>query len=210
MISLPPLGFVIAGASRFAGSSTDAPDRFPSVSLRGCTTWLPIATLVGLVAAAPLMFVDPEELTLLLGNNEILSWALQAAGLSLVLAWMVGLVLWTLRNRINGPLRLILSVSMLIVTWLGGLLIYFFVGQPGFYGEQLFVILRDQADLSQAPSIADRGERLRYVYTTLTRHADETQADLRATLNLAHAQYRPYYLVNAIEVNGAGGGSPPG
>ena len=135
-------------------------------------TWLPIAALVGLVAAAPLMFVDPEELTLLLGENEILSWALQAAGLSLVLAWMVGLVLWALRTRINGPLRLILSLSMLIVTWLGGLLIYFFVGQPGFYGEQLFVILRDQADLSQAPSIADRDERLRYVYTMLTRHAE--------------------------------------
>ena len=202
MISLPPLGFVVAGASRFAGSSADAPDRFPSASLGGCTTWLPIAALVGLVAAAPLMFVDPEELTLLLGENEILSWALKAAGLSLVLAWMVGLVLWALRTRINGPLRLILSLSMLIVTWLGGLLIYFFVGQPGFYGEQLFVILRDQADLSQAPSIADRDERLRYVYTMLTRHADGTRADLRATLDLAHAQYRPYYLVNAIEVNG--------
>jgi subtilisin family serine protease len=82
------------------------------------------------------------------------------------------------------------------------LLLYFFVGQPGFYGDQWFVILRDQADLSQAPSITDRNERLRYVYTTLTQHADATQANLRATLDSIHVGYQPYYLVNAIEVNG--------
>ncbi len=202
MISLPPLGLVAAGASRLAGPGASATHRFPSASLRASATWLPVTALVGLVAAAPLLFVDPEELTLLLGDNEILSWALRAAGLSFLLASMVGLLLWALRNRLNGPPRLGLSLGALVVTWLGGLLLYFFVGQPGFYGEQLFVILRDQADLSQARSIADRNERSRYVYTTLTRHADATQANLRATFDSMHIGYQPYYLVNAIEVNG--------
>jgi subtilisin family serine protease len=189
MLSLPLLGIAVAAITRFAGPAADA-------------RWLPVAALVGLAAAAPLMFIDPEELSLILGDNDILTWALRAAALSLLLAGVVGLVLWALRGRINGPPRTGLALGALAVTWLGGLLLYLFVGQPGFYGEQLFVILRSQADLGPARSIADRGERLRYVYTTLTRHADTTQAGLRTTLDLVHAEYQPYYLVNAIEVNG--------
>src|SRR6185503_17744477 len=72
----------------------------------------------------------------------------------------------------------------------------------GFYGDQIFVILRDQADVSAAAAIPDREERLRTVYTTLTQHADTTQAGLRATLDRLGVAYQPYYLVNAIEVNG--------
>ena len=64
------------------------------------------------------------------------------------------------------------------------------------------MILRDQADLRPAYNIPDRNERLRFVYTTLTQHSVKTQAGLRATLDRLHVQYRPYYLVNAMEVNG--------
>lgn len=189
MISLPLLGLAVAAVNRL-GPAPDA------------ANWLPVAALVGLAAAAPLMLVDPEELSLILGDNEILTFALRAAALSLLLAGVVGFVLWALGRQINGPPRTGLALGMLVVTWLGGLLLYLFVGQPGFYGEQLFVILRSQADLGPARSIADREERLRYVYTTLTRHADTTQANLRTTIELVHAEYQPYYLVNAIEVNG--------
>lgn len=189
MLSLPLLGIAVAAITRFAGPAADA-------------KWLPVAALVGLAAAAPLMFVDPEEMSLILGDNDILTWAMRAAALSLLLAGVVGLVLWALRRRIVGPPRTGLALGALAATWVGGSLLYLFVGQPGFYGEQLFVILRSQADLGPARSITDRGERLRYVYTTLTRHADTTQVGLRKTLDLVHAEYQPYYLVNAIEVNG--------
>jgi subtilisin family serine protease len=64
------------------------------------------------------------------------------------------------------------------------------------------VILREQADVSQAGQIADRNERLRFVYTTLTQQADQTQANLRATLDRLGVAYQPYYLVNALEVDG--------
>jgi len=190
LISLPLLGLAVAGAVRWAG---------PAVAERA---WLPIAALVGLTAAAPLMFVDPDELTLLLEGREIMAWALQAAGVSLVLSLVVGLALWILCKWINGAPRPALSLGGVAVTWIAGALLYFFAGQPGFYGEQLFVILRDQADLRPAYTMPDRNERLRYVYTTLTRHADTTQANLRAALDRAHIAYRSYYLVNGIEVNG--------
>jgi subtilisin family serine protease len=88
------------------------------------------------------------------------------------------------------------------VTWLLGLLIYFFAGQPGFYGERLFVIWRDQADVTPAAAIADRDERLAYVYDALTAHADATQAGVRATLDRLGVEYTPFYLVNAMEVDG--------
>ena len=81
-------------------------------------------------------------------------------------------------------------------------LIYGLAGHPGFYGERLFVILRDQADVRRASSIPNRAERLRFVYQTLTDHANTTQAGLRATFDRFGIAYTPYYLVNAIEVDG--------
>jgi hypothetical protein len=190
LICLPFLGLAVAGAARWSGAA---------VAERA---WLPIAALVGLTAAAPLMFVDPDELTLLLEGREIMAWALQAAGVSLVLALLVGLALWIFSKRISGAPRPALSLGGVAVTWIAGALLYFFAGQPGFYGEQLFVILRDQADVRSAYTIPDRNERLRYVYTTLTQHANATQSNLRAALDRGRIGYRSYYLVNGMEVNG--------
>jgi len=188
LICLPPLGFAALALARRAGA--------------GAAT--PIAALVGVAAAAPLVFVDPDEFTLLLGPNldEALGQALKAAGLALLLAWLVGIALWALSGRSAGPPRRGLALGAVAAAAALALLVYFAAGQPGFYGERLFVILRDQADVSQATTIADRAERVRFVYTTLTQHADRTQANLRATLGSLGVRYRPYYLVNAIEVDG--------
>jgi len=131
LISLPPLGWAVAGLSRLAGSNAD------DASLGA---WLPVAGLIGLAAAAPLMFVDPDELTLLLGGNEIMDWALRAAGLEFALACVAGVLLWALRNKINRAPRPVLSLGGLAVTWLAAALLHVFAGQPGFYGEQLFVV----------------------------------------------------------------------
>jgi subtilisin family serine protease len=81
------------------------------------------------------------------------------------------------------------------------LLLYFFVGQPGWHGERLYVILADQANVSAATAIADPVERRAFVYQTLTHHADATQAELRRSLDSAGIDYKPYYLVNALEVD---------
>ncbi|MDE3088333.1 MAG: S8 family serine peptidase [Chloroflexota bacterium] len=185
---LPPLGFLIAAIARVAGAARAA---------------LPIAALVGLVAAAPLMFFDPVELALVLGlgsSGEALAWAMRAAGLSLLIGLLIGLAAMLVFRRPRALPRAF-AIGGVAAAWLAAIVIYIFAGRPGFFGEQLFVILKDQADVSAAKSIANRDERLRYVYSTLTKHADATQANLRATLDRIGVKYQPYYLVNAMEVN---------
>jgi subtilase family protein len=189
LVTLPPLGFALAAISRLTRSDRNA-----------YSGWLAVGTLVGLSASAPMLFVDPGELSILLGDNDILSWATKAAFISCLLAWLVGMVLLMFRSRLSVPPRAGLVAAFAVVTWMGGVLL-FASGRPGFYGEQLFVILKEEADLRPAAAIADRSERTRFVYNTLTAHANRTQANLRATLDAAHIAYHSYYLVNGVEVN---------
>ncbi|HEU4421905.1 MAG TPA: S8 family serine peptidase, partial [Pilimelia sp.] len=49
---------------------------------------------------------------------------------------------------------------------------------------------------------AGRDARVRAVYQRLVEHAQRTQAELRRELDRLRLDYRPYYLVNAVEVDG--------
>ena len=166
-------------------------------------TPLAAGLLVGLAAAGPLLFFDPSELTILLGGNEIISWAERAGLIVVAIGFAVGAGLWVAR-RVQGRTALPRAVPLgaAIAAWIGAVALFFTMGRPGFYGEKLFVILKDQADVSAAAKIADRTDRLTAVYTTLTDHANITQAGLRHTLDTLHIHYTPYYLVNALEVDG--------
>ena len=55
----------------------------------------------------------------------------------------------------------------------------------------------------KAAQIKDLGQRRTFVYKTLTTEANSTQAGLRQTLDRFGIHYTPYYLVNAMEVNGS-------
>ncbi|MEO7909670.1 MAG: S8 family serine peptidase [Roseiflexaceae bacterium] len=189
MICLLPLGGAAVALARFAHTPESS------------QAWLPVTGIVGVVAAGPLLLLDPDEFVLAIGGGEI-ELALRSAGWSLLIAVLLGLALWALSTRIAGPPRRLLAFGGLAAAIVAGLLVYMLGGQPGFYGEQLFVIMREQADVGAAVQIADRNERLRFVYSTLTQQADHTQANLRATLGQLGVAYRPYYLVNALEVDG--------
>jgi subtilisin family serine protease len=68
-------------------------------------------------------------------------------------------------------------------------------------GETTFwVVLRDKADLSQAPGIKDWGERGRYVYERLVHEADATQAGILNKLQKLGVDYKPFWVVNVIRV----------
>jgi hypothetical protein len=195
MLTLPALGWTLVALSRLGRERTEA-------------SWLTLALLVGLVTAAPMLLVDPDELVLVLnlGSRDVLQWSVYAALVATCSGWVLGILTFLLRNRLSGwyrspgwRSRLFLAGGV-AATWLAGVLLYFLVGQPGFYGERLFVILNDQADVSMVATITDYHQRRQYVYDTLVDHADATQADIRAILDRLGIDYTPYYLVNALEV----------
>lgn len=192
MIALPALGWLLAG---FA---------FSDESLRYDRSWWPVTLLVGVAAAAPLMFFDPDELNLLLDSfaTDSLTWALRAALATLLIALSLGLIQFWLRDRI--PWRPTRPVRVLgpVAAWLVALFIFLVAGQPGSHGDRLFVILKTRADLLEANAIADQVERREFVYHQLVTEADSSQAGIRAALDRLGIEYTPYYLVNGVAVDG--------
>jgi len=191
MLSLPSLGWLLVSLSQ----------RSQSDSLE--TNWPVLALLMGLTAAAPMMWIDPDELFLILNlsGGEVLGIALSAAIAVMLTGWILGLLLSLTHQRPMWQSRPLLLAGATGLWLLGGL-IYSLAGQPGFYGDHLFVILKDQADLSAAVTIDNIDERRQFVYQTLVSHADETQANLRQALDRRNVRYQPYYLVNALDVTG--------
>lgn len=164
MLVLMPLGGAAYALGRWAfGAAT--------------RVWLPIAALVGVAAAGPLLFFLDDSFVAL-GTTEI-GLVLRSALFAQVIGALAGLVLLGLSARLRaGPGR-IAGLGALAGSLALALALYFAGGHPGWYGEKLFVVLREQADLSQAAQIADRTERLRFVYTTLTNHAQRSQVGAR-------------------------------
>ncbi len=75
-----------------------------------------------------------------------------------------------------------------------------FAGKSPGEEASFLVVLSDQADLSPAASIPDRVSRLRFVYDALFAQAEVSQARLLARLAGRGIAFRPFFLVNMIEV----------
>ncbi len=178
MLILPAFGFAIAAL-------------MPSV---------PAVTLgVGLLTAAPLIFIDPTELSLILG--DFFPWVFLIILLVACAGPGLGLLLWALSKWQGRPQTIVIPLIIAVIVWLSGYTLFFFFGQHGFHGDRLFVILNEQADLTPAAQIADTGKRKTYVYETLTGTATRSQLALRQNFDQFRTGYTPYYLVNALEVD---------
>ncbi len=163
-----------------------------------------MALLTGLLTAAGLIFFDPTELTIMLG--DLVGVATRAVSVTVGLGLVVGFVALMIRSMRDagsgsGVGRALGAVAALGV-WIVAGILFFTTGNPGFYGDRLFVILKDQADISSVRQIADIRERRTAAYERLTQHANETQGGLRETFDQFGVKYTPYYLVNALEVRG--------
>ena len=160
--------------------------------------------LTSLLAAAGLIFFDPTELTIVLG--DIAAIALRAVSFTVGLGLAVGLVALIIRYVVEtgkgSNVTRALGLIGALAAWVAVIVLFFTTGNRGFYGDRLFVILKNQADLSDVSQIHDIDQRRTAVYQTLTEHANETQADLRNTFDSFSVDYTPYYLVNALEVRG--------
>ncbi|MGC5308526.1 S8 family serine peptidase [Micromonospora zamorensis] len=202
LLTLPPAGFALAALWAAAWRpSTDPADA--ARAGRTATGWL-----VGLATLGPLAFTDPDEITLLLiGTRDIPFWVAAAAGAGLAVAILVaiGYAVLLARPAARTPSRRSAAVAAVV------LLVAFGVvdlgpGQPGLYGERLFVVLRTQADLSGLPAgaagRAGRDARATEVYRRLVTTAEQSQADLLRALRRLRLDPVSYYLVNAVEVDG--------
>ena len=161
---------------------------------------LAVGLLIGLTTAIILAFTDSDGLNLVAFDGILMS-SMQAMGMTAVIAWGLGWLAFLLLGWWswgNGRVALTFALFAIAIAPF----IYVAVGQPGLYGDRLFVILNDQADVSQAISLTDYDQRRQFVYDTLTSHALSSQADLRQSLDSLGVTYTPYYLVNALEVRG--------
>lgn len=172
-----------------------------------------LAIVVAASAAGPLLFVDPREMALVVsfGLISTVGIAFRAAFTTLFLAWITGATLLALDRR--GSERALQETGaatprpgrwlfVALPAWLLLFLIFAFTGNRGFHGDRLFVILRDQADVSEAEKLGSVADRRQFVYQTLVDQANQSQQQIRAQLEQWGFAYTPYYLVNAIEVDG--------
>lgn len=193
LVTVPAVSFA-AAALAGAGGHTGG------VRIRNWRGPTGLGVLIALAVLGPIAFVDPEETSLVLGFDDVATWAARAAALGLVIALLLGLA-YGLGLRPGAGERRVLPVVVAVVTLIAAGAVYAGVGQPGLYGEKLFVIMAEQADLSGLSTVADRPARLTQTYTRLVQTADRTQADLRQELDRFGISYTPYYLVNAILVD---------
>lgn len=187
-----PLGFACAALSIRQDGSISLPGRAAA------------GVLITLGFAWPMIMIDPDELSFVVsgGTGELLQYASRASLLAFGLAVLVMLVFLLLRRKVFTSNRTsIVGAVLFLVTWVGILALYGFQGQPGFYGEKTFVILKSQIDLSAERAIKDPIARRIAVYQGLVKNADETQKDLRAWLDSKGVPFKPYYLVNAVELD---------
>jgi subtilisin family serine protease len=157
-----------------------------------------------LLAFAALATFDPTELTYVLSDIGLIALKTSAivigVGLVTSLAALI-LRLATASTSGEGAKRIIGWTGAGGV-WVAVVVIFFLFGNPGNYGDRLFVVMKDQLDISKVAAIKDRDERLTTAYETLTAHANVTQADLRNFFDKVGIEYTPYYLENAMEVRG--------
>ncbi|MBN2257331.1 MAG: S8 family serine peptidase, partial [Anaerolineaceae bacterium] len=121
---------------------------------------------------------------------------------SLLVVGMAFLWLWAKRKALPKWNFSNLAALSCVLLLIGISILLFQHPGPVFNGERLFVILKNQPDISQAANITDYDARRTYVYEALTSHALKTQAGLHQVLDEYHIAYQSYYLVNGLEVNG--------
>ncbi|SCL61531.1 S8 family serine peptidase [Micromonospora peucetia] len=210
LLTLPPAGFALAAlhaaARRPAALPAIPPGTSGAAGRAGASGVRPAARwLVGLGVLGPLAFTDPEEITLVLaGTRDVPFWVAAATGTGLAAATVLAVAYGALLTRGRRPSRRVAGVTAAVLLVTVGV-VAVGVGQPGLHGERLFVVLREQADLGGVPAAtgrAGRDARVGEVHRRLVATAERTQADLRRDLRRLRLEHTPYYLVNAVEVNG--------
>jgi len=161
--------------------------------------------LSGLTVALPLMFFDMDELSQIITGapGEVTQWAEQAGLYSFIFFMAITVVIVFFFRHL--PKMRLQDKSDLLLTGISIVafaVIYVLFGQPGFFGDKLFVIFSEQVKSDEYAMVEPLVERKNVLYQALTTTAKETQSSLRNQLDRWKIGYTPYYLVNGMEVDG--------
>jgi hypothetical protein len=152
--------------------------------------------------AFPPLFTDLRGELLLITQP----WHTAANLWMLTLTGLLALALWsgrTLMTYALGRLAAIAAPLALTVVCSGGWLgLWLTAGYPGFHSDGFLIMMAEQADLGRAAQIEDIIARRAFVREQLIATANDTQAPIRAALDAAGLSYRPFYIINMIQVEG--------
>jgi subtilisin family serine protease len=147
----------------------------------------------------PIAMSDADALhpLIMLGSIwEAGSWLNLAALLQIVLGLIFTPLImrrWAAAVALSGAAAMVLGA---VVIGISG-------GRLSGGGDRLFLVMRDQLDVTAVvDGIADPRERRSAAYTALTEHAERSQAGLRADLTRLGISFTPYYLTNGLEIDG--------
>ena len=158
--------------------------------------------MVWLGIFGPLAFFDPIELNLYnLLSQEAAKWASLALLWNLAWGMLLFLISLIFAKKLLRPQLTPVWSGLATFTAILAVVVYLLGGNPGMYGDDFFVVMTSQADVSPALKIRDIHERRAWVYRTLVAHADREQADLISWLDDHNIPYTRYYLTNGIEVH---------
>lgn len=171
----------------------------------GNKNWISAILLIGFSVALPLLWIDADELMLVTssGKGELLEVAFRIVLYSLCIQLLLFLCITFLKTYMRS--RVVMKNKMWVIAlvlWIVVSIIYVRFGTPGFYGEHLFVVMKTQAELTDVSKIDDVDVRRASVYQKLVKVADIEQSSIRSDLERFRIQYKPYYLVNGLEVKG--------
>jgi hypothetical protein len=166
-------------------------------------TWPGGLACLFVAMAIPLMLTDGLEGDWMI---EDMSMAWSAAGYQAMLVALVlgGLLLWTHRWLVQQQAMRWMAPALAVVALVALPATYLASGGPGFQPEMYLVVLNEQADTESVREIEDWQARRLAAYAALTGQAAQSQAGLRSWLDERGASYTPFYLVNALEVQGGG------
>lgn len=161
----------------------------------GLPTWA-----IGLATAFPLLLIDTDAVSIVVTDGLLIAYFISTL-LAVLLGWLAAILTQLPRADLyrSAPGHSGLAAGGIMLVAAG---LVYAAGQPGFYGDRTFVIMAQQADLSAISTDLPVNERRAQVYAALVDHAEQSQRDLRATLDRVGIAYTPYYLVNGIEVSG--------
>lgn len=158
----------------------------------------------GVLTFAGLAFFDPTELTVVLGDISML--AFNAVSIALLIGWgvsVVGVVMRLVAGTGSGSrVKRAIGWAGAGIAWMSLIAVFFLFGNPGNYGDRLFVIFKNQANLSDLDSMTDVDARRTAAYEMLVKTANIEQAGVRSVFDTFGVKYTPYYLQNSMEVQG--------